>query len=69
MSRALDTTNAKSTEDRVLEFLKRLDFEEARFAESWVESFGSIAMRYAEYTGGHCSLTDLFETLSTECFK
>lgn len=59
----------KNLEDRVVEFLKCLDFEEAKVAEEWVRSFGTITLAFAEFTGGHITAEELHRLMAEECFK
>ena len=46
VARSTETGALKNVEERVCEFLRCLDFEEAKIAEEWVKSFGTITCAY-----------------------
>jgi hypothetical protein len=57
-----------STEEYLLNWLKQHDCPEARLIAAHLKSFGTITVRYCEFTGGYIDQTSMNAVLSDECF-
>jgi hypothetical protein len=57
-----------STEEYLLEWLGKHDCPESKLIAAHLKSFGTISVRYAEFTGDHISQHEMNEVLSDECF-